>query len=84
MTDRKKHRKVVNKQNPLQADQHIRLPCPNFNSHSKFTSIEQLSDTNIDKELLKYRLKKREEFWIKKFKTLQPHGFSIELNFPNP
>lgn len=46
--------------------------------------MEQLSDTNIDKELLKYRLKKREEFWIKKFKTLQPHGFSIELNFPNP
>ena len=51
------HRKDVDKQNSLQADQHFRLPGYNFNKHSRFTLIEQLDDTNIDKELLKYRLK---------------------------
>ena len=47
------HRKDVDKQNSLQADQHFRLPVYNFNKHSRFTLIEQLDDTNIDKELLK-------------------------------
>ena len=54
--------------NSLQADQHFRLPGHNFNKHAKFTLIEQLNDTNTDKELLKYRLKKREDFWIIKRK----------------
>ena len=78
------HRKEVNKQNSLQADQHFRLSGNNFNKHEKFTLIEQLNDTNIDKELLRSRLKKREDFWIIKLKTLQPHGFNAERNFPNP
>ena len=46
------HRKDVNKWNSLQADQHFRLPGHNFNKHAKFTLIEQLNDTNIEKELL--------------------------------
>ena len=49
----------------------------------KLKLIEQLNETNIDNELLKHRLKKREDFWIKKLRTLQSHGFNIELNFPN-
>ena len=32
----------------------------------------------------KHKLKKRENFWIIKLKTLQPYGFNYELNFPNP
>ena len=56
------HRKEVNKQNSLQADQHFRLSGNNFNKHKKITLIEQLNDTNIDKELLRSRLKKREDF----------------------
>ena len=56
----------------------------NLNKHAKFTLIEQLNDTNIDKELLKHRLKNREDVWIIKLKTLQPHGFNAELDFPSP
>ena len=37
----------------------------------------------LDKELSTLRLKKREDFWIHKLKTLQPYRFDIELNFPN-
>ena len=39
------HRKNVNKQNSLRADQHFRLSGHNFNTHAKFTLTEQLNDT---------------------------------------
>ena len=58
------HRKDVNKQKLLQTDQNFQLNGHNFNKHAKFTLIEQLNDTNINKELLHYRLEKREGFWI--------------------
>ena len=51
--------------------------------HAKVPLTEQLNDTNIDKKLRKYRLKKREDFLIKNLETLQPHGFNSELNFSN-
>ena len=51
------HPKNVNKRNSLQADQHFRLLGHNFNKLAKFILIEQLNYTNIDKELLKCRLK---------------------------
>ena len=77
-------RKDLNKQNLLQADQHFRLASHNFNKHTKVTLNVQLNGTNMDKELLKYRLKKQEEFWIKKLKILKRQGFNAQLNFPNP
>ena len=43
------HRKDVDKQNSHQADQHFQLSGHNFNKHEKFTLIEQLNDTSIDK-----------------------------------
>ena len=76
--------KDVNKRKSLQIDQHYRLLAHNINKIAKFTLNKQLNDANIDMELLKYRLKKLEDFWIIKIKSLQPHGFNAELNFPNP
>ena len=54
-----KHQKYVNIQNWLQADQYFGLPDLNFNKHAIITLIEELNDTNIEKELLKCRLKTR-------------------------
>lgn len=54
----KNHQNDVNKQNLLQTDQHFQLPGHNFHKHAKFTLIKHLNNINIDKELLKYRLKK--------------------------
>ena len=51
------HQKDVDKLNSLQADQHFQLPGHNFNKHAEFTIIKQLNDTNIDKELLRHRVK---------------------------
>ena len=62
-----------------EADQHFRLPGQNFNRHTKFTLIKQLHNTELDEELT-FRLKRHQDFWIHKLKTLQPHGFKGELS----
>ena len=81
------HRKDVNEQNLLQADhqadEQFRLPSQNFNKLPKFILFKQLNDSNIDKELLKYRLKNVKTLDYKP-KKLQPHGFIVELNCSNP
>ena len=51
------YRKDVNKWNSFQANQHFWLCSHNFNKHAKFTLIKQLTDTKIDNELIKNRLK---------------------------
>ena len=52
-----------------------------FDKHGKFILIKQLN--NIKKtstEVLKQRLKERENYWIKRLKTLTPFGLNQELN----
>ena len=49
----------ITRQHTPEADQHFRLSCNNFNRHAKFTLIEQLNNTKLDKELQTFRLKKR-------------------------
>ena len=75
------HRKNINRQNALQADQHFKLPDHNFNQHARLALIEQPGIVNIDKDLAKLRLKKREDFGIQNLKTLHPYGLNAELNF---
>ena len=77
------HRKDVYKTNTPKADQHFKLPGHNFNRHAKFKLIEQINSTELDKALLTFRLKKREDFWIHELKTLNPYGFHAELKFLN-
>ena len=77
------HRKDVYKANTPEEDQYLRLPGDNFNRHIKFTLMEQLNNTGLHKELLTFRLKKREDFWIHKLRNLKPHGFNAELKFSN-
>ena len=67
------HRKDVNRQNALQADQHFKLPNHNFSQHARFTSNEQLDNMKIDKDLATLRLKKREllDRNTKNFRSIQ-------------
>ena len=75
------HRKDVSSVTGIPACKHFNETGHNFNSHAKFTIIEQLEKTkNLDKETLTKRLKLRENFWIKKLKTLTPNGLNQELN----
>ena len=77
------HRNDVYKANAPEAVQYFKLPRQNYNGHAKFTLIEQLNNTELERELLTFRLKKRKDFWIQKLKTLKPIGFNAEINFPN-
>ena len=62
--------------------------CENFNNnkytlskYGKFIIIEQLRNINTTfTKTIKLRLKERENFWIKKLKTVTPYGLSQELN----
>ena len=49
--------------------------------HAKFTQIEQLTEiSNVSKDTLRLRLKRREDFSIFKLETLAPKGLNQELN----
>ena len=75
------HRKDVSSINAIPACKHFNKPAHNFNTHAKFTIIEKLEKTvNVNKETLTKRLKQRENFWIKRLKTLTPNGLNQELN----
>ena len=75
------HCKDVYKANTLGADQNLRLPGHNFNLHANFIQKEQLNNIKLYKELLTFRLKKRKDFWIYKYKILKPQEFNTKLNF---
>ena len=75
------YRKDVNIPKSIPGDFHFRKPGHSFNFHAKFTLIEQLSNIHTtDKETLKFRLKRREYFWIQKLEMLTPKGLNQELN----
>ena len=75
------HKKDVNNPKSITANLHFRKPGHSFDLHAKFTLIEQLSNIHTtDKETLKFRLKRREDFWIQKLETLTPKGLNQELN----
>ena len=44
--------------------------------------IEEISNQNMTREQIRHTLLKREDFWIIKLQTLEPHGFNDKLNFP--
>ena len=42
--------------------------------------IDRLTNTNLDKEILRERLIQRGNFWIQKLETLYPKVLNQELN----
>ena len=75
------HRKDVYNTKAIPACNHFKIHGHNFMKHVKFTLIEQLTEiSNVSKDTLKLRLKRREDFWIIKLKTLAPKRLNQELN----
>ena len=74
------HRKDINHPKAILACSHFKLPNHVFVEHAKYTIIEQIRDQMLNKEVLRARLRKRENFWIEKLETLYPKGFNQELN----
>ena len=52
-----------------------------FKEHARFNLIEQLAEiSNVSRDTLRLRLKRREDFWIIKLETLVPKRLNQELN----
>ena len=75
------HRKDVNNPKAIPACSHFKIPGHNFMKPANFTFIEQLTQiSNVSKDTLRLRVKRREDFWIIKLETLTLKGLNQELN----
>ena len=74
------HRKDSKNKNPILACKHFQNSNHNFQSDSKFALIEQIMKTFTTTKQLRVLLKKPENFWILKLKTLYPDGLNQEFN----
>lgn len=64
----------------IPASKHFSNQSHNFNRDAKFIIIETITDKSKTKEEKQQILLRRENFWIKKLKTLIPNGLNHELN----
>ena len=72
-------RKNIKKPNAIKACKHFNNKEHTFSKHGKLIIIEQLQNINTTPtETIKLRLKERENFRIKKLKTLTPYGLNQE------
>ena len=76
----KNHRKDSKNKNPILACKHFQNSNHNFQRDAKFTLTAQITKSFTTTEQLRLLLKKRENFWILKLKTLYPDGLNQELN----
>ena len=73
--------KDVNNPKIVPAYHHFKTPGYYFMKHAKFTLIEQISEaSNVSKDTLRLRLKRRETFCIIRLETLAPKGLNQERN----
>ena len=74
------HQKSVSNPNVIATCIHFEKEEHNFIQHARFTFMEQLTETeNINKAILNFQLKQKEDYWISKLDTLTPKGLSPEL-----
>ena len=67
------HRKDVKDPKAILADKLFQTNGHRFNEHTRFTIIDRLTNTNLDKEILRECLIQRKNIWIRKMETLYPN-----------
>ena len=61
--------------------QSFKINDHNVMEHARFNLIEQLAEiSNVSRDTLRLRLKRREDFWIIKLEKLVPKGLNQKLN----
>ena len=76
----RKDRKDSKNKNPILVCKHFQNSNHNFQRDAKFILIEQIMKSFTNTKQLQLLLKKRENFWILKLKTLYPDGLNQELS----
>ena len=74
------HRKDSKNKNPILSCKHFQNSNHNFQRDAKFTLIKQIAKNLYNYRKLRLLLKKRENFWILKLKTLNTDGLNQECN----
>ena len=74
-----KHRFDSLSDDGLEVCKHFHQPNHSFNRDARFTVIEQIKKP-FNKEETRKLLEKRENFWIRRLKTLKPHGLNQYMN----
>ena len=70
------HRKDVKDTKAILADKNFPKSDHRFNEHARFKIIDRLTNTNLDKEILREHLIQRENFWIQKLEALYLKGLN--------
>ena len=76
------HRNDVWRADGPPCDKHFQMPGHNFNTHAKFTIIDDGYNKSLSKLKIPSLLEHREDFWILKLQILSPQGLNISLNYP--
>ena len=76
------HRNDVWRTDGPPCDKHFQMPGHNFNTHAKFTLIEEVYNKSLSKLKIRSLLEHREDFWILKLQTLSKQGLNTSLNYP--
>ena len=74
------HRKELKDPKVILADKLFQKNGHRFNEHARFTIIDRLANTNIDKEILRECVIQRKNFWIQKIESLYPKVLNQEPN----
>ena len=61
---------------------HFQLNGHSFNTYAWFTIIEKIEKPPNNKQDLHALLEHKEDVWMKRLQTLEPHGQSITYNYP--
>ena len=74
------HRHDVHSTKGCPFDKHFAKPGHEFDLHARFVLIEQINDKGLSKPEIRNLLENREDFWMERLKTIQPHGQNDHLN----
>ena len=66
---RDNHRKDLKYSKAILADKHFKKSGHRFKKHPRFMIVNRLTNTNLDKEILRERLIQRENIWTQKLQS---------------
>jgi hypothetical protein len=75
------HRYDVNQPTGLSFDKHFSAPDHSFDHDARFILLEQIKNhRSLSKEEIRSIMEHREDYWVRKLKTLAPNGLNDKLN----
>ena len=75
------HRYDVTRPTGLSFDKHFDNPSHNFDHDARFILLEQIKNhRSLSREEIRSIMEHREDYWVRKLRTLSPNGLNEKLN----